>query len=369
MSSDLANGSHSAAAATSRDRGLNPHVPEIGRGGAIAGLLDEEKGHHRHWLGWQRPDAARGARPPQPPSRLQERVLPHLVSPQRMLPGYRLPSHRILPFNERVRLMEEEEMKQIRKVCAQQRNVVALKSESDRILGKTVTGNRGAASTERAPLNKNGQCIGDYVTSTDNRINDCGDYDGDYARGSNLSYSSVEDGDGEEGAAKKSRPAQPDWLSIRFRLKMAIHMTVFLTVISLIAEAFVFAVASMLVYICRFSSNASSFIGWIQEWSDSSMGENVTSFGLALLVLGLDLWFVRLVASVGCVSPTLSMYPTFDVADAFIMEKVTMRFRPFSRRQVVLFKPPDAFRDLMTKIGHAGDLRLVKRIVAVEVSA
>lgn len=70
--------------------------------------------------------------------------------------------------------------------------------------------------------------------------------------------------------------------------------------------------------------------------------------------------------------PSLSMYPTFEIGDQLAVEKVTKRIRPFSRNQVVVFNPPQNFRDIMTaQYGGEGSIKkskeaLIKRIVAVE---
>jgi len=68
--------------------------------------------------------------------------------------------------------------------------------------------------------------------------------------------------------------------------------------------------------------------------------------------------------------PSLSMYPTFDVGDQLAVEKVTKRLRPMLRKEVIVFHPPDKFRDIMsasygrdsTKTKEA----LIKRVVALE---
>ena len=67
--------------------------------------------------------------------------------------------------------------------------------------------------------------------------------------------------------------------------------------------------------------------------------------------------------------PSLSMYPTFDVGDQLAVEKVTRLYKPLYRNEVVVFKPPQAFRDIVE--GQYGDKSrareaLIKRIVAVE---
>lgn len=69
--------------------------------------------------------------------------------------------------------------------------------------------------------------------------------------------------------------------------------------------------------------------------------------------------------------PSLSMYPTFEVGDQLAVEKVTKRIKPLYREEVVVFNPPQAFRDIM--VGEYGQdasrakEALIKRIVAIEV--
>jgi hypothetical protein len=69
--------------------------------------------------------------------------------------------------------------------------------------------------------------------------------------------------------------------------------------------------------------------------------------------------------------PSLSMYPTFEVGDQLAVEKVSKRIRPFQRNEVVVFNPPETFRDIVIN-EFGGEARkakeaLIKRIVAVEV--
>lgn len=62
--------------------------------------------------------------------------------------------------------------------------------------------------------------------------------------------------------------------------------------------------------------------------------------------------------------PSLSMYPTFEVGDQLAVEKVTKKYRPFFKNEVVVFNPPPAFQEIVTN--SKGKEALIKRIVATE---
>lgn len=69
--------------------------------------------------------------------------------------------------------------------------------------------------------------------------------------------------------------------------------------------------------------------------------------------------------------PSLSMFPTFDVGDQLAVEKVTKRIRPFNRKEIVVFRPPQAFADIMDGYSDPNMQKkkseaLIKRIVAIE---
>lgn len=64
--------------------------------------------------------------------------------------------------------------------------------------------------------------------------------------------------------------------------------------------------------------------------------------------------------------PSLSMYPTFEVGDQLAVEKVTKRIKGLYRSEVIVFNPPDTFRELIGD-PKRGKEALIKRIVAVEV--
>jgi len=110
-----------------------------------------------------------------------------------------------------------------------------------------------------------------------------------------------------------------------------------------------------------------NFLDTLRAWIKSDEGrEDVQTYTLSLaiaLILRLTIIEPRYI-------PSLSMYPTFDVGDQLAVEKVTKRIRPFHRNQVIVFNPPDSFREIMAN-NYGGSNKkskeaLIKRIVAVE---
>jgi len=105
----------------------------------------------------------------------------------------------------------------------------------------------------------------------------------------------------------------------------------------------------------------------IKSWFKSDEGrEDITTYTISLAVALLIRFFIIEPRYI----PSLSMYPTFDVGDQLAVEKVTKRVRPFSRNEVVVFNPPERFREIVTvdyKIGEKKSKEaLIKRIVAIE---
>lgn len=103
----------------------------------------------------------------------------------------------------------------------------------------------------------------------------------------------------------------------------------------------------------------------IQEWFASPEGQEdvktyTVSLGIALCL--------RLAIIEPRYIPSLSMYPTFEVGDQLAVEKVTKRLRPFNRKEVVVFNPPETFREIVGSSSKKGKEALIKRIVAIEVS-
>mmetsp|Transcript_29125 Transcript_29125/g.44027 ORF Transcript_29125/g.44027 Transcript_29125/m.44027 type:complete len:267 (-) Transcript_29125:1484-2284(-) len=112
-------------------------------------------------------------------------------------------------------------------------------------------------------------------------------------------------------------------------------------------------------------------LGSVRNWMRSEEGREdiktyVVSLGVALLL--------RLLIIEPRYIPSLSMYPTFEIGDQLAVEKVTKLVRPFSRKEVVVFNPPSAFREALygqinadpAAVNKKAREALIKRIVAVE---
>jgi hypothetical protein len=111
-----------------------------------------------------------------------------------------------------------------------------------------------------------------------------------------------------------------------------------------------------------------SFGNQFQRWWNSDEGKDdvrtyFLSLGFALLL--------RFTVIEPRFIPSLSMYPTFEVGDQLAVEKVTKRIKPFYRQEVVVFNPPQTFRDILVDQYGQAESRakeaLIKRIVAIEV--
>jgi len=109
------------------------------------------------------------------------------------------------------------------------------------------------------------------------------------------------------------------------------------------------------------------FLEKVRLWLGSNEGlQDVQTYcisfliALALRVLIVEPRFI----------PSLSMYPTFDVGDQLAVEKVSKRMRPMSKKEVIVFRPPQTFRDIMSASygiqSKKSKEALIKRIVAVE---
>lgn len=58
--------------------------------------------------------------------------------------------------------------------------------------------------------------------------------------------------------------------------------------------------------------------------------------------------------------PSLSMFPTFDIGDQLLVDKISKVARPYARRDVVVFNPSETYIDLT-----GNTEALIKRVVAV----
>lgn len=112
-------------------------------------------------------------------------------------------------------------------------------------------------------------------------------------------------------------------------------------------------------------SEDGGFLTSISNWFNSEEGrEDVKTYFISLFIALL----LRFTIIEPRYIPSLSMYPTFDVGDQLAVEKVTKRIKPFYRNEVVVFNPPETFREIVA--GRYGDVKkskeaLIKRIVAV----
>jgi len=111
--------------------------------------------------------------------------------------------------------------------------------------------------------------------------------------------------------------------------------------------------------------NGGSILDMIQRWVRSEEGkQDIQTYFVSLFIALL----IRFTIIEPRFIPSLSMYPTFDVGDQLAVEKVTKLYQPFYRNEVVVFKPPQAFNDIVeNQYGQSSKSReaLIKRIVAV----
>lgn len=106
-----------------------------------------------------------------------------------------------------------------------------------------------------------------------------------------------------------------------------------------------------------------NFIEQVQEWFASDEGKEDVKTYTSSLAIALLLRFLIVEPRY---IPSLSMYPTFEVGDQLAVEKVTKRIRSPNRNEIVVFNPPQNFRDLVGDGSKKAKEALIKRIVAVE---
>ncbi|CAN0112768.1 unnamed protein product, partial [Phaeothamnion confervicola] len=94
------------------------------------------------------------------------------------------------------------------------------------------------------------------------------------------------------------------------------------------------------------------------EWWARDGKEDAKVYGVSL---GLALLFRTFIMEPRFI-PSLSMFPTFEINDQLAVEKISRLYRPYHRRDVVVFTPPPAFAEYSSR---GTDAALIKRIVAV----
>jgi hypothetical protein len=118
----------------------------------------------------------------------------------------------------------------------------------------------------------------------------------------------------------------------------------------------------------RKNEGGGDFLGTFKRWIQSAEGQDDVKIYLSSLAIALLLRFTIIEPRY---IPSLSMYPTFEVGDQLAVEKVTKRIKPFYRNEVVVFNPPETFRQIISDTYGKSDARsqeaLIKRIVAIQV--
>jgi signal peptidase I len=89
---------------------------------------------------------------------------------------------------------------------------------------------------------------------------------------------------------------------------------------------------------------------WQQIW------ENFKAIAIAVLVA----FLIRLFIAEPRYIPSDSMFPTLEVGDRIVVEKVSYYFRSPEPREIIVFNPPE----LLQNFGYDEDQAFIKRVIA-----